>query len=101
LNTMITVAELQQIVQDITNYYRNNGYILSRAVLPPQHVANGVVYVQVIEGYIDHVKVVGVPEGARPLVQAYGNRISQMRPLQLKKMEEYLLLANEIPGVQV
>jgi len=54
---MITVAELQQIVQDITNYYRNNGYILSRAVLPPQHVANGVVYVQVIEGYIDHVKV--------------------------------------------
>ncbi|MDR3478399.1 MAG: ShlB/FhaC/HecB family hemolysin secretion/activation protein [Gammaproteobacteria bacterium] len=101
IGTTITVAELQQIVQDITNYYRNNGYILSRAVLPPQHVANGVVFIQVIEGYIDQVKVVGVPVGARSIVQGYGNKISQVRPLQLKKMEQYLLLANEVPGVQV
>lgn len=97
----ISVAELQQIVQDITNYYRNNGYILSRAVLPPQHVANGVVKIEIIEGYIDKVTVVGVPEGARYIVQAYGNQISSIRPLQLNKMEQILLLANELPGVQV
>lgn len=97
----ISVAELQQIVQDITNFYRNNGYILSRAVLPPQHVANGIVNVQIIEGYIDKVTVVGVPEGSRYMVQAYGNQISSIRPLKLDKMEQVLLLANEIPGVQV
>lgn len=101
LNTEITVAELQTIVQDITNYYRNNGYILTRAILPPQHVAEGVVKVQVIEGYIDHVAVVGIPKGSKDLVQAYGDKIAQSKPVQIKTMEHYLLLANEIPGVQV
>jgi hemolysin activation/secretion protein len=97
----ITVSELQNIVQDITNYYRNNGYILSRAVLPPQHVADGLVYIKIIEGYIDKVTVVGNPKGARPLIQAYGDHISAIRPITLKDMEHYLLLSNEISGVQV
>ena len=101
LNTMITVVELQSIVQDITNYYRNEGYILSRAVLPPQHVANGIVHIQVVEGFIDHVKVVGIPKGANRIIQAYGNQIAKSRPLQIKVMEHYLLLTNEVPGVQV
>jgi hemolysin activation/secretion protein len=101
LNTLISVAELQGIVQDITNYYRNNGYILTRAVLPPQHVANGLVYIKIIEGYVDNVRVVGNPKGAKPLVASYGDKITRMRPTELKVMEKYLLLANEIPGVTV
>ena len=101
LGTLISVAELQSIVQDITNYYRNNGYILTRAVLPPQHVANGVVIIKVIEGYIDNVKVIGNPKGSKKLVEGYGVRIAQVRPTQLKVMEQYLLMANEIPGVTV
>ncbi len=101
LNREISVAELQEIVQDITNYYRNNGYILSRAVLPPQQVKDGIVHIRIIEGYIDHVTVIGTPKGARKLVEAYGEKIAQSRPLQMKVMEYYLHLANEIPGVQV
>lgn len=101
LHKVITVAELFEIVQNITNYYRNNGYILSRAILPPQHVKNGVVHVQVIEGYIGKVTVSGNPNGARCIVQAYGNKISECRPLQLKRMEKYLLIANETPGTEV
>ena len=101
LNKIITVAELQEIVQSVTNYYRNNGYILTRAVLPPQHVAGGIVYIQVIEGYVDHVNIVGVPKGAKPLLQQYGDKIASQRPLQIKQMEHYLLLVNQVPGVQV
>jgi hemolysin activation/secretion protein len=101
LNKVISVAELQEITQKITNYYRNNGYILSRAILPPQHVSHGVVHVQVIEGFIEQVHVIGVPKGAQKILQIYGNKIAAQRPLQLKRMEHYLLLANELPGVQV
>lgn len=101
LGKVITVAELFQIVQNITNYYRNNGYIISRAILPPQHVKNGVVKVQIIEGFIDKVDVTGNPHGARCLVKKMGERISVCRPLSLKRMEKYLLLENEIPGTQV
>jgi hemolysin activation/secretion protein len=66
LNKTISVAQLQEIVQSITSYYRNNGYILTRAILPPQKVTKaGIVKVQVIEGFIDHVNVVGTPKGAK------------------------------------
>src|SRR5579862_2399769 len=58
LNTTISIAELQSIVQNITNFYRNNGYILSRAILPPQHVTGGIIHVRIIEGYIDKVSIV-------------------------------------------
>jgi hemolysin activation/secretion protein len=101
LNKIITVAELQEIVQSVTNYYRNSGYILTRAVLPPQHVAGGVVYIQIVEGYVDKVNIVGAPKGAKPLLQQYGDKIASQRPLQIKQMEHYLLLVNQIPGVQV
>jgi hemolysin activation/secretion protein len=101
LNKEISIAELQTIVQNITNYYRNNGYILSRAILPPQHVNNGVVHITIIEGYISKVTVIGKAHGAREILTAYGNKITQSRPLQIKVMEHYLLLANQLPGVDV
>ncbi len=101
LHKTITVAELFMIAQTITNYYRNNGYILSRAIIPPQHVKNGIVHIKVVEGYIDNVTVSGNPHGAACLVKLFGNKIKQCRPLQLSRMEKYLLLANEIPAAQV
>lgn len=101
LGKTITVAQLFEIVQSITNFYRNNGYIISRAILPPQHVKNGIVNVRIIEGYIGNVEVSGTPRGARCLVLGYGDKIRACRPLQIKRMEKYLLLANEIPSTQV
>ncbi|OGT47388.1 MAG: hypothetical protein A3E83_06510 [Gammaproteobacteria bacterium RIFCSPHIGHO2_12_FULL_41_20] len=100
INQIISVADLYNIVQRITNYYRNNGYILSRAILPPQHVAHGVVRVQVIEGFISKANVIGEPKYAKSVVERYAQHIVNSRPLQLKVMEHYLLIANEIPGVQ-
>lgn len=99
LNKTISIADLEGIVQSITNFYRNNGYILSRAILPPQHVVSGIVHIRVLEGYIASAKVQGDPKRARYLLQAYGNRIASNRPTEIEVMEYYLRLANEIPGM--
>ncbi|MBV8802332.1 MAG: ShlB/FhaC/HecB family hemolysin secretion/activation protein, partial [Gammaproteobacteria bacterium] len=101
LNKSISVAELQNIVQNITNYYRNNGYILSRAILPPQHIHDGIVHVKIIEGFISKVTVIGKARGSRAILETYGTKITESRPLQIKTMEHYLLLANQLPGVSV
>lgn len=96
----ITVGDLFAIVQNITNFYRNNGYVISRAVLPPQHVKNGIVTVQIVEGFIDKVDVIGEPRGARCLIQGFGDKIdSGDKPLNINVMEKYLMYANEVPGV--
>ncbi len=101
LHKIITVKDLFAIVQELTNYYRNNGYVISRAILPPQHVKGGVVHIRIIEGYIGNVDVSGTPKGAKCYVLGLGRRIGECRPLQIKRMEKYLLLANEVPGTEV
>lgn len=98
IHKTISVADLFNVVQSITNFYRNNGYIITRAILPPQHVKNGVVKVQIIEGYIGKVDVSGQPRGAANIIQAYGQQIAKSRPLEIKRMERYLLIANEVPS---
>jgi len=101
IGTVISVADLMNIVQSITNFYRNNGYILSRAVLPPQHIEHGTVHIRIVEGYIDQVNILGSPKNAKPLLESYAIRIQQSKPLKLQVMERYLYLANDIPGMQV
>lgn len=101
LHKTISVADLFAIVQNITNYYRNNGYILSRAILPPQHVKGGVVKVQIVEGYIGDVTVAGTPYGVRDQVLGYGHKIKECPPLKLQVMERYMILANELPSTDV
>lgn len=100
LNKKISVADLYLLAQNITNYYRNNGYIISRAILPPQKIKDGAVIIQVIEGFADKVTVGGDPDGARCIIQAYGNHIKDSRPLSLYDMEYYVMLANNLPGTQ-
>src|SRR5262249_8533558 len=53
----ITLQAIYDLAQRITARYGRDGYVLSRAVIPPQnHVARGAtVRIQVIEGYIDRV----------------------------------------------
>jgi len=101
INTLISVGDLLRVVQDITNYYRNNGYILSRAILPPQRVDKGIVHVKILEGFIDEVKIVGQPKRAQAVIQSYLNKIRYSKPLQVRTLEYYLLLVNNIPGVHV
>ncbi len=101
LHKNISITQLFGIVQNITNFYRNNGYILSRAILPPQSIKSGVVHIQIVEGAIGKVDVRGNPYGARCLVRAYGLQIKRCPPMQLNRMEKYMYLANEIPGTQV
>jgi hemolysin activation/secretion protein len=100
LNQKISVAQLQNIIQQITNYYRNNGYILSQAILPPQRIHNGIVEILIVEGFINHVQILGRSKGAKELLQSYGDVIAATRPLDLKILERNLRLANEISGLQ-
>lgn len=101
INKTISLAELQNRVKDISEKYRAAGYILSRAILPPQEIKNGIVRVKVLEGFISKVTVEGKPGLARCVVADYGRVVLRSRPLQIKVLERQVLLANDIPGISV
>ena len=100
LGKEISLAEAQALAQAVTLKYRNDGYILSQAVLPEQTIEDGTLVVRVVEGYVSNVVVQGdVREGEwSNLVEGYADKLRQHRPIHISTMERYLLLMDDLPG---
>lgn len=95
LHHQIALTDLFKLADAITAKYRAGGYILSRAVVPAQHIGN-TAQIAVVEGFVSAVHVQGYDS---PRIEAYGQKIMASRPLRASDLERYLLLANDLSGV--
>ncbi len=97
----ITLAEAYGIANAITAKYRNDGYILTQVVVPPQTIDGGNLTLRVVEGRLDQIRVEGSEEGpAMDLIRDYASQIKTSdKPLNVRDLERYLLLINDLPGV--
>ena len=101
LGKEITLAKIYTFAEAITVKYRNEGYLITRALVPAQRIIDGVVKIVVIEGYINELDIQGTLGGSEQKIRAYGEKIVNVRPLNNKILERYLLLINDLPGVSV
>ncbi|MBF0423751.1 MAG: ShlB/FhaC/HecB family hemolysin secretion/activation protein [Magnetococcales bacterium] len=92
----IALTEVYTLANAITTRYRNDDYILSRALVPAQRLDKGILHIQVIEGFVNQVKFEG---SSHTLMEEYGKHIAAEHPLRGKMLERYLLLMNDLPGV--
>ncbi len=100
LGTWVTKRDLEHIAAAVSDVYRDAGYHLSRAIIPPQDVKHGRLTVRVIEGSITKIRLVG--HGVREFgIREILEPILHERPSRLKTVERQLLLANNTPGVRV
>lgn len=101
LSEKVTFASLQYIADLMTVKYRNDGYVLSRVIIPPQEAEDGIVYFKVIEGKVE--KVLSSEDSAEltGLMDKYAEKISKKDVTNTKELERYLLLMNDLPGVEV
>ena len=99
LGQEVTLAEVFGIAEAITARYRNDGYVLSRAYLPPQTITDGAVGIRIVEGYIDEVRIEGEVRGRRSLLDTYAGKLKRSRPLSIRDLERYLLLFGDLPGI--
>ncbi|MBE9012006.1 ShlB/FhaC/HecB family hemolysin secretion/activation protein, partial [Pseudanabaenaceae cyanobacterium LEGE 13415] len=91
VNRNVSFAELLQLRSAIADLYIRNGYVTSAAILPPQVLTGGVVKIQVIEGSIEQINVIGT----RRLNPAYiRSRIglTVQAPLNVNRLLEGLRL---------
>jgi hemolysin activation/secretion protein len=95
----VTLAQIFALASEITTKYRNDGYILSQAMVPAQQIADGKVKIWVVEGFVDHVIIEGANGKSKGLIDAYGRKIAASRPLRAADLERYLLLINDLPGI--
>jgi hemolysin activation/secretion protein len=98
----ISLAAVYDIAQRITARYGNDGYVISRAIVPPQQLNPGgaIARIQVIEGYIDAVEWPQALSMYRDFFSAYTAKIIADRPTNIRTMERYLLLAGDLPGLK-
>jgi hemolysin activation/secretion protein len=100
LGREITGAQIFELANKLTVLYRNEGYLLSQVIVPPQSLSGGRLTLRAIEGYIANVHVEG-HENVRATLVALGERIKASRPLHSSALERYLLIANDLAGVQL
>ncbi len=56
---VLTIEELIRVQRALTRAYVDAGYVNSGAVIPDQTVADGVVRIEIVEGRLDQVEIVG------------------------------------------
>jgi len=101
LGATISVAEIFDFANSLTAKYRNDGYLLSRVVVPEQEIKNGEVILRVVEGYVSEILVEGVNPDIEHALRRYVDKLLEERPLTKGALERYLLLANDLPGLSV
>lgn len=101
IDQRISLADVFGIASALTAKYRNDGYILTQVVVPPQTIQSGHVRLQVIEGVVDAISIEGVTsEGELKAITAYANQVKG-KPLNTADLERAVLLINDLPGVSV
>ena len=100
LDKKVSQADLAAIAGAISDLYRTAGFHLSRAIVPPQDIADGRVQIQVIEGAIVQTELKGDGAeqfGIRPMLDP----VLAEQPSRLATLERQLFLINGRPGVRI
>lgn len=100
-NKSLTLAEINQIAEDITARYREQGYILAYAYIPQQEIKDGILEIRVIEGKAGDITVTGNKSYSAKFIQKHLDRIKKDPSPKEDTLERALLILNETPSLNV
>ena len=96
----ITLDKVYEMAEKLTERYRSAGYFLSVAYVPNQHLKDGSVKLQVVEGYVGEIDFPATMD-AHGVVQTYVDRLKAQRPITIDQLESFLLRLGNLPGYAV
>ncbi|MCY1278132.1 POTRA domain, ShlB-type [compost metagenome] len=96
-----SLAELIEATRQVTRRYREDGYLLSYAFLPPQRFDDGQVRVVLVEGHVTDYRLEGEvgPVGAQ--LRRMLEKIRGERPLTRRTFQRYTTLMSRLPGISL
>src|SRR5262249_55497634 len=100
IGTEVSLEQVFKLAAAITLRYRPDGYILSQAIVPAQEIGDGRVRLAVVEGFISRYSFADQPPVSAAPIGRYAERILAERPLTAATLERYLLLMNDLSGVE-
>jgi len=94
----ISLDLIWAMADQLTAAYRQAGYFLSRAYVPQQKIADGVVVLKVLEGYIGKVSLDDAVSDYR-VIKGLIADLTRQRPARAQDVESLLLRLNDLPGL--
>jgi hemolysin activation/secretion protein len=95
----IRLDALREQADHLQALYANEGFLLTRVIIPPQTIDNGVVTIEVVEGYIDEISLEDEGSIGGRLAQNALSGLQNKRPLNIRELDGKLLILNDTPGV--
>jgi len=94
----LSYADLDDIANQITRFYREHGLILAKAYIPAQKVQNGAITFSVLEGKLGNVAVQGNKKYSEErLREPFEDQVG--KAVDSRRIEETLYLLNDYPGL--
>lgn len=94
----LNLAQLDDLVFSLTQYLRDNGFMLAQALLPAQEIEDGEVSLQVLIGMLgDVVAEDNLHYRAEVLIQPFQAAID--KPVKVSTIESQILRLNDLPGL--
>lgn len=92
INQCLSLARINQLVREISEWYVQRGYITSRAFLTEQNLSHGILTITVLEGRLEEIRLQGVR--SRQLTMAFPT--SAGRILNLRDIEQGMEQINRL-----
>ena len=95
----VTLNQLREVADAITQLYLDQGYLSSRAVLTEQTLSDGVAIIEVIEGQVTDIEVTGLQRFRSSYFTSRLNR-SIATPFNVNQLEDQLRLLQINPLIK-
>lgn len=95
----VKLSDVYRVARDIQRKYRDDGYLLTRCVLPEQKVVDGIFEFRIVEGFISTVRIEGNAGRLEDRIQRYMDEVRALRPVNSRELERYLLFVNDMAGI--
>jgi len=93
-----TLSMFETLTRSISRFYRQRGFFLARAYIPEQKVNDGVVTINIVEGFLDQVIFLGNQRYSDDqLNDLFDDLIGE--PVFLEDIERAIFIANDFPGL--
>ncbi len=97
----IRLETLREQADRLQALYADQGFLLTRVIIPPQKIEDGVVTIEVVEGYIDDIVMEDETSAVADLAQTALADLRDQRPLDIRELDSRLLILNDTPGVAI
>jgi hemolysin activation/secretion protein len=96
----VTLGMLEDVTDQITDYYRQRGFVLAKAFIPEQQVRDGVVTITLLLGNLGEVRLENNRRYSQQTVEKiFRDDLGQ--PVNSRVIEEKLFYVNDLPGLNV